>query len=71
MTEVVSQLLNQLLALKGACRVEATCRVENAASARVLEKSGFTKEGVLRYWAVFPNISSEPQDCYVYSKTVD
>jgi len=71
MTEIVNQLSNQLLALKDIYRVGATCHVENAASARVLEKCGFTKEGVLRYWAVFPNISREPQNCYVYSKIVE
>jgi len=49
-------------------RVWAVCDVENPASARVLEKLGMSREGVLRRWIIHPNISSEPRDCYVYSK---
>jgi RimJ/RimL family protein N-acetyltransferase len=49
-------------------RVWAVCDVENTASARVLEKLGMLREGVLRRWSVHPNISAEPRDCYVYAK---
>jgi RimJ/RimL family protein N-acetyltransferase len=38
--------------------------VDNVGSARVLEKSGFAREGLLRRWLVHPNISDEPRDCY-------
>jgi RimJ/RimL family protein N-acetyltransferase len=31
-------------------RVQLTCHVENTASARVAEKAGFSREGVLRHW---------------------
>jgi RimJ/RimL family protein N-acetyltransferase len=48
-------------------RVWAVCDVENPASARVLEKLGMTREGVLRRWIVHPNVSREPRDCYVYA----
>ncbi|OMO85664.1 hypothetical protein COLO4_21505 [Corchorus olitorius] len=34
-------------------RVEATVDVENKASARVLEKAGFQKEGILKKWIVY------------------
>ena len=49
-------------------RVWAVCDTANEASARVLEKVGMTREGILRRWILHPNISAEPRDCYVYSK---
>ena len=49
-------------------RVWADCDVENAASARVLEKLGMSREGVLRRWIIHPNTSPAPRDCYVYAK---
>jgi ribosomal-protein-alanine N-acetyltransferase len=49
-------------------RVWAVCAVENPASARVLEKAGMTREGILRRWAVFPNIGGAPRDCYSYAR---
>jgi len=49
-------------------RVWAVCDVENRSSARVLEKVGMQREGILRRYIVHPNVSSEPRDCFVYSK---
>jgi ribosomal-protein-alanine N-acetyltransferase len=49
-------------------RVWAVCAVDNPASARVLEKAGMVREGTLRRWAVFPNISGVPGDCYCYAR---
>jgi len=49
-------------------RIWAVCAVDNPASARVLEKAGMTREGVLRRWAVFPNIDGTPRDCYSYAR---
>jgi RimJ/RimL family protein N-acetyltransferase len=49
-------------------RVWAVCDVENAASARVLEKLGMSREGILRRWIIHPNISPEPRDCCVYAR---
>jgi len=48
-------------------RIGAVCDVENIGSARVLEKSGFVREGLLRRWLIHPNISDEPRDCYSYA----
>lgn len=48
-------------------RVWAVCYVENAASARVLEKVGMQREGRLRRWNMHPNVGDEPGDCYCYS----
>jgi ribosomal-protein-alanine N-acetyltransferase len=43
-------------------RLHATCDAANLASARVLEKAGFTLERVLPRAVVRPNLSREPRD---------
>ena len=48
-------------------RVEATCDAENSASARALEKSGFSWEGRLARYMVHPNLSAEPRDSWLYA----
>ena len=50
-------------------RMAATCDVENKASARALEKSGFSREGLLRRYIIHPNISPEPRDSLLYALT--
>lgn len=47
-------------------RVWAYCHVDNIAVQRVLERMGAEREGRLRRFAYFPNISDKPQDAYVY-----
>jgi len=49
-------------------RVWAVCDTANLASARVLEKVGMTREGILKRWSVHPNVSPEPRDCFVYAR---
>lgn len=68
MTESVSWLAEWALQLPGVFRVWAVCDTENRASARVLEKSQFEREGTLRRWIIHPNRSDEPRDCYVYGR---
>jgi RimJ/RimL family protein N-acetyltransferase len=48
-------------------RIWATCDVDNGASARVMEKIGMTREGLLRRWAAKPNLPGPPRDAWVYS----
>lgn len=48
-------------------RIAAMCDVENAASARVLEKIGLTREGILRKHLVLPNLGDSPRDVYMYA----
>jgi len=67
-TEALQAIVNWALLFNGTFRVWAVCDTENVASARVLEKIGMLKEGLLRRWQVFPNLSPEPRDCFVYSK---
>jgi len=52
----------------GIHRVWATCDVDNLSSARVLEKVGMTREGILRGWIVHPQISNTPRDCFCYAR---
>jgi ribosomal-protein-alanine N-acetyltransferase len=49
-------------------RIWATCDTENLASARVIEKIGLAREGILRQAIVRPNISSQPRDAFIFSK---
>lgn len=51
-------------------RFSAYCHVDNTASARVLERAGLTREGRLARYAVMPNVSDEPQDCYLFAKAL-
>jgi [ribosomal protein S5]-alanine N-acetyltransferase len=67
-TEVASAIVALALSVPAIKRVWATCDAENLASARVLEKSGLTREGMLRSFSVRPNISAHPRDALIYSK---
>jgi len=68
MTEVLSEVSCWALRQPAVFRIGAVCDVENIGSARVLEKSGFVREGLLRRWLLHPNISEEPRDCYSYAR---
>lgn len=67
-TEATKAIVDWAGGLEFVCRVWAVCDVENIASSRVLEKVGMQREGILRRYIVHPNVSSEPRDCFVYSK---
>ena len=68
MTEAVRAVVEWVASADSVFRVWAVCDTANTASARVLEKVGMIREGVLRRWIMHPNVSSEPRDCFVYSK---
>ncbi len=67
MTEALSEIVAWSLRQDGVWRVEAVCDVENPASARVMEKAGLMREGVLKRWLVHPNLGPEPRDCFSYA----
>lgn len=67
MTEAARCVTGWLRASPNIYRIWATCDLENRASARVLEKIGMQREGVLRRWTIYPNISPEPRDSFVYA----
>lgn len=69
MTEVLTEVVRWALAQPGIWRIGDVCDVANPASARVMEKAGMTREGLLRRWAIHPNIGDEPRDCFSYART--
>ena len=66
MTEAASAVTERALAVSLVQSVWAICHLENVASARVLEKAGFVRDGVLAEHAVFPNLGAQPSDVYRY-----
>jgi ribosomal-protein-alanine N-acetyltransferase len=68
MTEAAAAVVQWALAQPDVYRVWAVCDVENAASARVLEKAGLEREGVLRRWIHHPGAGSTPRDCLCYAR---
>ena len=65
--EALRPIIGWALAQPGVYRVWALCDVDNAASARVLEKVGMRREGLLRRNTLHPNVSDEPRDSYCYA----
>jgi ribosomal-protein-alanine N-acetyltransferase len=71
-TEAATVLVEKLSTIEGVRRIWATCDCANAASARVLLKSGCIREGILHNWLIRPNLpGAPPRDNYVFAKTVD
>jgi ribosomal-protein-alanine N-acetyltransferase len=62
-TEAVSQIVRFSFERAELNRLQATAAVENIASIRVLQKTGFTQEGLLREYAM----GSEFGDVYMFS----
>ena len=69
MSEAVQAAVRVAFRLTSVQRVWAWCDAEHAASARVLEKSGFIFEGVLRRFCVHPAQGDVPRDCRCYAIT--
>ncbi len=69
MTEAVLAVVQWAFTEPSVFRVWAVCDTENPASARVLEKAGLQREGILRQWSLHPNLSATPRDCYAYART--
>lgn len=67
MVEAITALTEAALASPAFFRVQASCDVENVASARTLEKAGFVREGRLERHTVHPNISAQPRPCFLYA----
>ena len=67
MTEALKPVVAWAFAQAEIYRVWATCDIENHASARVLERVGMQREGVLRSWIIHPNISQTPRDAFCYA----
>jgi RimJ/RimL family protein N-acetyltransferase len=50
-------------------RLYAIVHPDHPASMRVLEKCGFEREALLKRHTVFPNLSPEPADVLIYTRT--
>ena len=68
MTEAADTVVEWVMAQPEIHRVWATVDLENVASQRVLEKVGMVREGVLRRWMVFPNLSPVPRDVWSFAR---
>lgn len=68
MTDALSEVARWAMRQQGIRRIGAVCDVENRASARVMEKAGLEREGILRRWLVHPNLSPVPRDCFSYAR---
>lgn len=67
-TEAAGAVFAWAASCEGLFRIWATSDIENTASARVLEKIGMAREGVLRRWAVRPNLAPGiPRDAVMYA----
>ena len=68
MSEALTAVADWAMAQEAIWRIGAVCDVDNRASARVMEKAGMRREGVLARWLVHPNLGNEPRDCYSYAR---
>lgn len=66
MSELVSRA-RELGFARGIQRITALVDVQNGASARVLEKAGFAREGTLRSVCCHPNTCHEARDAFLYA----
>jgi RimJ/RimL family protein N-acetyltransferase len=64
------QAITGLAHALGLTSVYALCHPDHRASWRVLEKCGFTRDGVAKDTFVFPNLSPEPITPLSYSRSV-
>ena len=71
MTEALTHVVAWAMAQPAIFRIGDVCDTENIASARVMEKAGLRREGILRRWAVHPNLGPEPRDCFSYARVRD
>ncbi len=68
MSEALRAVVNWASAQAAVWRIGATCDVENGASARVMQQDGLLPEGVLRRWAIHPNLGDRPRDCLAFAR---
>jgi RimJ/RimL family protein N-acetyltransferase len=67
MTEILRTVIDWALTQADIYRLQAFCDVDNIASARMMEKAGMAREGLLRRYVLHPNLSDEPRDAYLYA----
>jgi len=65
-TSAVRQVVASLEASPSIARIWATCALDNPASARVLEKTGFHLEAILKKWVTYPALGGAAFDNYSF-----
>ena len=70
MSEALGVILEMLQRDPRLYRVWATCHVDNSRSAGLLKRAGFTLEGRLARYGMYPNLSPEPQDCLMFARAL-
>ena len=68
MTEALVEVVGWALRQPLIWRIGDVVDAENLASARVMEKAGLEREGLLRRWGMHPNMGDAPRDCFSYAK---
>jgi RimJ/RimL family protein N-acetyltransferase len=68
MTEALAEVVRWAMGQDTIWRIGDVCDIENLASARVMEKAGLIREGILHRWIIHPNISNQPRDCFSYAR---
>jgi ribosomal-protein-alanine N-acetyltransferase len=68
MAEALREIVRWALAQPTIFRIGAVCDVENIRSARVMEKAGLVREGMLRRYLIHPGMDKEPRDCFSYAR---
>jgi ribosomal-protein-alanine N-acetyltransferase len=66
MSEAVQAIIKHCFDDLGLERLEATCDLENMASARVMEKCGMIREGIVRS-GYYSQVLKEYRDVYLYA----
>ncbi len=66
--EALTFLVDWSLTQPEVFRAWAYCDAANPASARVMEKAGLVREGLLRRWQICPAFGPDPRDCIVCAK---
>jgi ribosomal-protein-alanine N-acetyltransferase len=67
MPEAARAVIALGLGALGRYRIHAYTDFENTQSMRVLEKAGMKREGLLRRYAMHPNLHSEPRDAVMFA----
>ncbi len=68
-SELLKVGIDWLLSQGSLQKIWMVCDLENIGSFKVLEKSGFVRENILKNWLTLPAFGGSTRDCYLYSCT--
>lgn len=68
MREALAALLPQVWAEPAVWRIDAVCDQANPASSRLLDRLGFSREGLLRRHSLHPLAGAEPRDVWLHAQ---